>query len=173
MKGKLFTIIGIILMFGYFIKDSITPYDPTQVVMVGNDTLGRDWGAMAEQKARQNAQANTENSQNDAYGYGYNLTTTTPGSNPYMQSMYGADSMVYGSNNYYSNSAQQAQQDPFSRPKFNQENFSSVESTDGREIIVGYDRPEQQDNYYQQNNPEKIQTRHQREVGEPKMRYRD
>ncbi len=172
MKGKLFTIIGIVLMFGYFIKDSITPYDPTQVVMVGNDTLGRDWGAIAEQKARQSAQVNADNSSADAYGYGM-ATTTTLGSNPYMHNMYGADTMVYGSNNYYSNSPQQTQQDPFSKPKFNQDNYSTVESTDGREIIVGYDRPEQQDNYYQQNNPEKIQTRHQREVGEPKMRYRD
>ena len=171
MKGKFFTIIGIVLLFGYFIKDSITPYDPTQVVMVGNDTLGRDWGAIAEQKARQNAQNSADNSAVDAYGY--NITTTTPGSNPYMHNMYGADSMTYGSNAYYNNSAQQTSQDPFSRPKFNQDNYSSVESTDGREIIIGYERPEQQENNQQYNNPEKIQTRHQREVGEPKMRYRD
>jgi hypothetical protein len=57
IKGKILTIAGIVLIFGYFISESFKdPSDPTQVVMVGNDTLGRDWGAMAEQIEREKMQ---------------------------------------------------------------------------------------------------------------------
>ena len=50
IKGKILTIAGIVLIFGYFISESFKDTtDPTQVVMIGNDTLGRDWGALADQ----------------------------------------------------------------------------------------------------------------------------
>lgn len=165
IKGKIFTIIGIVLLFGYFIKDSINPYDPSKdVIMIGNDTLGRDWGAMAEQNARNNAPQQSGYNVADAYDY------SKIGNNPYTQNnhQYGMDS----SNPYYTNSAP-IDQDPFSRPKLNQDNYSSIQSSDGREIITGYARPEEVDNWdTPENNYRKIETRHQKETGEPKMKYR-
>ncbi|MEN9448426.1 MAG: hypothetical protein RJA25_1716 [Bacteroidota bacterium] len=151
IKGKILTIVGIVLIFGYFIVDSVKPYDPTQVVMVGNDTLGRDWGAMAlqqEQAERQRAaEAQMQMEGQDG------ATMANPYINPY-------SAMV------------PVDQDPFSRPKFNQDNYATVESPDGREIVTGYARPEE-DPDNPQYNENRIKTRHQLETGEPKMRYKD
>ena len=60
MKGKIFTIVGIVAIFGYFISESFkNTYDPTKIVLSGTDTLGQDWGAIADQKLMEaNAQAN-------------------------------------------------------------------------------------------------------------------
>ncbi len=155
IRGKIFTITGIVLLFGYFIKDSLKdPYDPTQVVMIGNDTLGRDWGAMAEQ-----AISKTQQSQNDD-----NTIKSISSENE-------SDSLAsIASSN-----------DPYGRQKFNQDNYSSILSPDGREIITGYARPEEaesEDNEENGNIPNRIQTRHQKEkykkqVEEPDMIYRE
>lgn len=163
IKGKIFTIIGIVLLFGYFIMDSITPSNPSQVVLIGNDTLGRDWGAMAEQVARSRQQIEAEN--NVAGGYVVDLSGQN--NNPYSH-MYGVDS-----NGAYT-ATTPASQDPFMQQKLNQDNYSSIESSDGREIITGYARPEEENNRNTpENNAAKIETRHQKEVTEPKMKYRD
>lgn len=145
VKGKILTIIGIVLIFGYFIVDSVKPYDPTQVVMVGNDTLGRDWGAMAAELERQEAGINTDQQQEQTGGEQLN-----PYYNPYAGVV-------------------PADQDPFSRPKLNQSNYATIESPDGREIVTGYSRPEETANNPDYNNS-RILTRHQIEVGQPQLR---
>jgi len=158
IRGKIFTIIGIVLMFGYFIKDSMRSYESTEAIMLGDDTLGRDWGAMAEQIAQSRMQIQAENSTTESYDM------ETWQKNPYG----GIDS-----NGTYT-ATTSLQQDPFARPKFNQDNYSTMESSDGREIITGYARPEEEDNRdTPENNERKIETRHHKEVGEPKMRYRE
>ncbi len=155
IRGKIFTIIGIVLLFGFLIKDSLkAPYDPTQVVLIGNDTLGRDWGALAEQLAREQMLQQASSNIQESYGTG---TSTM---------YYGVDSNgVYSSNSM--------QQDPFTRQKLNQDDYSSIESPDGREIITGYNRPEDQQEEEDQTSNRRFRTRHQREIGEPEMKYRD
>src|SRR4051812_33147086 len=88
MKFRLPTLAGIVLIFGYFIRESFvmpSSLDPTQVVMVGNDTLGRDWGAMADARDRAKAamlngepaagqQAQTQQQQSLLPGLGLPLT---------------------------------------------------------------------------------------------------
>ncbi|MFN8261253.1 MAG: hypothetical protein U0T69_10780 [Chitinophagales bacterium] len=155
IRGKIFTIIGIVLLFGFLIKDSLkAPYDPTQVVLIGNDTLGRDWGALAEQLAREQMLQQASSNIQESYGTG---TSTM---------YYGVDS-----NGVYS--ANSMQQDPFTRQKLNQDDYSSIESPDGREIITGYNRPEDQQEEEDQTSNRRFRTRHQREIGEPEMKYRD
>ena len=155
IRGKIFTIIGIVLLFGFLIKDSLkAPYDPTQVVLIGNDTLGRDWGALAEQLAREQMLQQASSNIQESYGTG---TSTM---------YYGVDSNgVYSSNSM--------QQDPFTRQKLNQDDYSSIESPDGREIITGYNRPEDQQEEEDQTSNRRFRTRHQREIGEPEMKYRE
>lgn len=158
IRGKIFTIIGIVLLFGYFIKDSFRDsYDPSQVVMVGNDTLGRDWGAMAEQAAllkqkmlNGNPEENNESQSSGEYKSGADSTLSI------------------------------SSEDPYSKQKFNQENYSSIQSPDGREIITGYSRPEEQEiqegSDNTQNVQSRIKTRHQKErpqIEEPSMIYRE
>ena len=156
IRGKIFTIIGIVLIFGYFISDSLKdPYDPTQVVLIGNDTLGRDWSAFAEANAKQQFMQSqvTEGSPADAYtAQQFNLLG------------YGIDS-----NGNYT-----VLEDPFKRQKFNQDNYATIQSPDGREIVVGYSRDEETENEDNEENFfRKIKTRHQTEIEEPEMRYKD
>lgn len=163
IKGKIFTIIGIVLLFGYLIKDSLKdPYDPTQVVMVNNDTLGRDWGALAEKIARDRIQIQVENSVAETPSLYANQNNA-------MINLYG-----YGID---SNGVYTTLDDPFKRRKFNQENYSSIESPDGREIITDYSRVEETENEItEENTTRKLKTRHQKETNEleePEMKYRD
>ncbi len=161
IKGKIFTIAGIVLLFGYFIKDSFKdPYDPTQVVMIGNDTLGRDWGAMAEQVANAGKNLNSEgevssvNSNSDVASVNSEKTAKEK------------DAELL-----------KTQQDPFNKQKLNKDNYSSIQSPDGREIITGYNRPEDPANNDDDDadpNNIKFKSRHQIEAGEePEMKYRD
>lgn len=115
MRGKFFTIIGIVLIFGYFIMESFKdPSDPTQVVMVGNDTLGRDWGAQADARDREIALQNgtlVEESGNQE----------NSGPANHMEN---------------SNALISEKEDPYTRNKINTNNYSTVESGDGREVIT-------------------------------------
>ena len=149
IKGKIFTIAGIVLIFGYFISESFKdPSDPTQVVMVGNDTLGRDWGAMAEQIARekmlQQAQMNEEMNPTGSAG-------------------------LNGNNAAIPNTLLSPDEDPYNNAKLNQDNYYSIESPDGREIITGYSRPEEQE----EEEGDRYKSRHQQELEEPQMIYRE
>lgn len=159
IRGKIFTIIGIVLIFGYFIQDSFKdPYDPTQVVMIGNDTLGRDWGAIAERVAYEKMLIQSQNSVAESPSL---HATQQLNQNPYG---YGLDS----------NGAFTGIDDPYKRQKFNQENYGTIESSDGREIVIDYSRMEETENENnEENNQRKIRTRHQKELGEPEMKYRD
>lgn len=115
MKGKIFTIIGIVAIFGYFISESFkNTYDPTKIVLSGLDTLGQDWGAIADQRLRdENALLHPElNEQAQA--------------------------------DIYSNAPQTLlNDDPFNRDKINSSNYSTIDDASGREIITGYTRQEQ------------------------------
>lgn len=149
MKGKLFTIVGIVLIFGYFITESIKndSSDPTKVVIVGNDTLGRDWGAMAEQKALEASQSL------------HSISSEDPSTGSTQNTNYGSGSLL------------DPKQDPYSRDKFNSSNYSTIQDASGREVVVGYDRPEEQ------GNQDPYSSRHQKEKGEvegdePQMQYR-
>ncbi|HNY55585.1 MAG: hypothetical protein IPP60_08880 [Sphingobacteriales bacterium] len=157
IRGKILTIAGIVLMFGYFIKDSLRdPYDPTQITMVGNDTLGRDWGAMAEQAIKNKALQNSE-------GDG-GLQTETDGE----------VNTLSKSSDKLNNINSEQEVDPFTKQKFDQNNYSTIISPDGREIITGYNRPEQvEEENEEENSVYRYTTRHQKEVGEPEMKYRD
>lgn len=136
MRGKLLTIAGIVLIFGYFIMESFrnpSSTDPTQVVMVGKDTLGRDWGAIADQKAREKEEL--FKSQQDASANEGEVAR---------KSLIGSD-------------------DPYQRSLFNSSDYSSIQAADGREIITGYNPIQQEEdnnNVYQN-----FQTRHQKESG--------
>ena len=113
IKGKILTIAGIIMIFGYFISESFKdPSDPTQVVMVGNDTLGRDWGAMAEQIEREKMQQ-----QNGGVEEGIEVLS---------------GEMDESANT----SLLDPSQDPLNRQKLDQNNYYSIESPDGREITT-------------------------------------
>lgn len=155
MKGKLLTIIGIVLVFGYFIKDSLedpVASNPNAIVIVGQDTLGRDWAAQAaerEQLAAQQAQ----------------------GANPDGQQQQQMD---------YSQPLINESNDPYAREKFSTESYMTVESPDGREIVTDYNNPynsvyENPLDLPDDNQDEsRYQTRHQSEIGsEPTMRYKD
>lgn len=149
IRGKILTITGIVLMFGYFIRDSLkAPYDPTQVVMIGNDTLGRDWGAMAEQLAKDRMPQSSEEGE-------------------------GLESMSDSAGILKSISSE-SYDDPLSRQKFNQENYATIESPDGREIIIGYNRPEEQQAEQDKEDFDngRYKSRHQLEASEPEMKYR-
>jgi hypothetical protein len=146
IKGKIFTIAGIVLIFGYFISESFKdPSDPTQVVMVGNDTLGRDWGAMAEQIEREKMQQ-----QNGGVEEGIEALS---------------GEMDESANT----SLLDPSQDPLNRQKLDQNNYYSIESPDGREIITGYSRPEEQ----VADDEDRYKSRHQQELEEPQMIYRE
>ena len=145
MQGKILTIIGIVLIFGYFIKESFqspSMSNPGQIIMVGNDTLGRDWGALAEQKAREKTQISEEN---DA---------------PKTQSANSATEVK---------SISSEDTDPFKKEKLDQNNYSSIQSAGGREIITGYNRPEEQNNLDINTQSDNYQTRHQREKGQQQV----
>lgn len=115
MKGKIFTIAGIVLIFGYFIWDSL--HDPINtpgaVVLSGNDTLGRDWGAAAEAKEKAAAEANASNATSDQP-----LVTAQ------------SKDLLSGTN-------------PYQVDKVNQSQYQTIQSADGRTIITGYDREEE------------------------------
>lgn len=152
IKGKILTIAGIVLIFGYFILDSFkSPQDATQVVMVGNDTLGKDWGALADQIERGKMQQEQVN--NDGGTGTGNMS-------------------ISSQNSKETNSLQNQDVDPFSREKFNKDNYSSIESPDGREIITDYSRQEQQE----QDENDRYKSRHQKErspLEEPEMIIRE
>mgnify|MGYP000869302075 CR=1 FL=1 len=146
MRGKLITIIGIVLVFGYFITESIrnNASDPTQIVIVGNDTLGRDWGAIAEQKLLEASQT--------------------------VNSISSEDPESITNQNKNSGSLLDPSQDPYSKDKFNSSNYSTVQDASGREVIINYERPEEQED------PDSYLSRHQKEKGinqEPEIQYRD
>ncbi len=149
IRGKILTIAGIVLIFGYFISESFkSPFDSTQVIMVGNDTLGRDWGALNDLKDR-------ENLQTEAPSTGENQLGTIDDSKEVKNI---------------------SSEDPLTRNKFNQENYSTIESPDGREIITGYNRPEEQENDDESENDDTYKTRHQRErnqIEEPSIIYKE
>ena len=144
MKGKLITLIGIVLIFGYFILESFrnpSSSDPTQVVMVGNDTLGRDWGAIADQKAKE--KQDMLKGQQDA-------NTPTAEADASRKSLLGND-------------------DPYKNDKFNSSGYTTIQAADGREIITGYNPTDDAENPDQN-----YETRHQKEQGrrqteEPQM----
>lgn len=123
MKGKIFTIIGIVAIFGYFISESFkNTYDPTKIVLSGTDTLGQDWGAIADQKLME---ANA-------------VQTNTDGSPIEVTDIYSnaPQTLLYD--------------DPYTRDKISSSNYSTVEDGSGREVITGYTREEQleqNDNY--------------------------
>lgn len=151
MKGKLITIAGIVLIFGYFITESFkNQSDPTQVVMIDGDTLGRDWGAMAEQKAKEAAGLNSISSES---GEGIKSISSEDNSKASLS----------------------VQEDPYSRQKLKSSDYSSIQDASGREVITGYNRPEEQEN------EDPYQTRHQKEKGknmndiaeEPTIIYRE
>jgi dihydrofolate reductase len=141
IKGKILTIAGIVVIFGYFIWESFNQpdfSDPNAVIMVGADTLGRDWGAIADQQAAQQAgTAAPTGSLQDAYST--------------------------GGNNMYGQGLIQQQDDPYQRDKFNADNYSTIQSADGREIITEYDREEDDEQF------ERFETRHQKETKEIRL----
>lgn len=122
MKGKLFTIIGIVAIFGYFISESFkNTYDPTKIVLSGLDTLGQDWGAIADQRLRDE--------------------------NALLHPELNAETQV----DIYSNAPQTLlTDDPYTRDKINSSNYSTIQDDNGREVVTGYTRQEQleeNDNY--------------------------
>lgn len=122
IKGKLFTIAGIVLIFGYFILDSIknpTSQDPTAIVIVGGDTLGRDWGALADQREREQQLAEA------------GLTEPKEEEIPVTVKPLISE-----------------QEDPYTRNKINSSNYSTIQDASGREVITGYNREEQQEDQY-------------------------
>ncbi len=129
--------------------------DPNGFVMVGNDTLGRDWGAMAAERERM-AAANAVNSNEIAPVLDYaNLNAKTAPENT----------------NYYSGSLLQ-NSNPYAEEKLDQNNYTSIEAGDGREIITGYEREEEKEPIY------RFQTRHQKETGksvvsEPQIKFKE
>ncbi len=159
IKGKIFTIAGIVLVFGYFIMDSLrvpTASNSEAIIMVGNDTLGRDWGAQAAQLQQAALAGTTEGTLEGGEGVNPN--------------MYGTGPLIDASN------------DPYLKEKFDNNNYSTEMSVDGREMIIDYNNPygntsfdeenANQDNILY-NNEERYKTRHQTEVIEPQMRYKD
>jgi hypothetical protein len=156
MKGKILTIAGIVLIFGYFIAESFrNPSDPTQIVMIGDDTLGRDWGAMAEQKLKEASDAVTQKNEDEQTAITAN-------------SFYNATPLV------------KENEDPYSREKLNSSNYSTIQDGSGKEVIVGYNRPEEQvdnDNYQTRHQKERNQTNNNQTennpITEPEIKYRD
>jgi len=153
IKGKIFTILGIILVFGYFIKDALqdpVSSDPNAIVIVGQDTLGRDWGAQAAMReqmaAAQGQQQGVADPQQNA-NYNPSLINET--------------------------------NDPYAREKFSTESYMTVESPDGREIVTEYNNPYNSVNENPLDLPDdeqdesRYRTRRQSEMGEPTMKYRD
>lgn len=144
MRGKFFTVIGIVLIFGYFIMESFKdPSDPTQVVMIGNDTLGKDWGAQADARDREIALQNGTLVEE------------------------GGDAENNGPANHMENSNAliSEKEDPYSRSKVNMNDYSSVQNGDGREIITGVSTPEEGNS----SNNYNYLSRRQLERGESKM----
>lgn len=131
MKGKIFTIAGIVLIFGYFIWDSFHDplKNPGEVVLSGNDTLGKDWGAAADAK-----EAAAKKSAEPQSGANAGNSTASP-------------TTLLGS------------EDPYSKDKINQDNYSTMQAADGRTIITGNEQAEEV-------SPEdKYKSRHQLEKG--------
>lgn len=154
IKGKIFTIIGIVLVFGYFIKDALqdpVASNPEAIVIVGQDTLGRDWGAQA---ANQQQMVATQGQQSgDMYGQ------QVPNSNQPLINEYN---------------------DPYAREKFSTESYMTEQSPDGREIVTEYNNPYNSANENPLDLPDEEQdesrfkTRRQSEMGiEPTMKYKD
>ncbi|HRH58546.1 MAG TPA: hypothetical protein PLS10_12920 [Chitinophagales bacterium] len=148
IRGKILTITGIVLIFGYFIRESfVSPSSSNvnQIIMIGNDTLGKDWGSIANQR-EQEQQSGRSNE-------GTALTSATEETNATIKD------------------------DPFSREKFDQGNYSSIQSPDGREIITNYDRPEDIGSPDINSQTDNYQTRHQQEKGqiteEPSINYKE
>jgi hypothetical protein len=157
MKGKFFTVIGIVVIFGYFIMESFRdPSDPTQVVMVGNDTLGRDWGAQADARDREIARQNGLLAEEEQGQNGL--------ANPGGDNLYDAPTLLDGN-------------DPLEKDRSYSGNYSTIQSADGREIITGtYGDNEE---YDEEQNTTNYKTRRQLEregggtVEEPAMIYRE
>lgn len=152
IKGKIFTILGIILVFGYFIKDALqdpVSSDPNAIVIIGQDTLGRDWGAQAAMREQMAASEGLGQDELDVKGANNN------------------QSLINETN------------DPYAREKFSTESYMTEESPDGREIVTEYNNPYNSANENSLDLPEdeqysgNYQTRRQSEMGEPTMKYRD
>ena len=160
MKYRIFTISGIVLLFGYFIMDSFRNAssidDPNRVVMVGGDTLGRDWGAQADERERaKKAQAEGSASTDEVTSGGVASTDGVPGSSK------------SNSNQYTSSSDLMQGDNPYEKPKLNSSDYSTVLDANGREVITGYTPDE--------NGSQNFETRHQREAGrnEPTIKYKE
>ncbi|MCB0508001.1 MAG: hypothetical protein R2739_02850 [Chitinophagales bacterium] len=162
IRGKILTIAGIVLVFGYFILDSFRVpsfNNPDAIIMSGNDTLGRDWGAIADQREQEGLR--TISSEDEE------------GSSKATVGVFSNQPLVNSSN------------DPFLREKLNTDNYSTQMSPDGREIVTGYDNPygstkfnekgkeDDNENDLLYDNEERYKTRHQIETSsEPQMKYR-
>jgi len=149
MKGKIFTIAGIVMIFGYFISESLkNPTDPTQVILIGNDTLGQDWGAIADQKMREAADAISQNNAVDI------------------------NSQAKAAENFYSGQPLiNNQNDPYSRDKLNPSSYSTLEDGSGREVITDYNRTEQEDN--EEDHYLSRRQKERNETEEPEIKFRD
>ena len=147
MKVKIPTIIGIVLLFGYFIRESFknpSSIDPTQVVMVGNDTLGRDWGAMADQKEKEKAELLKLEEDKSNVADHSDTKSLLERDDPYNQ-----------------------------KEKLNSADYSTVQAADGREIITGYN-PNQGEEDGSENYETRHQKELTKKVTkEPEMKYRE
>jgi hypothetical protein len=122
MIYKIPTVIGIVLIFGYFFWDSFHDGsgDPAKITLTGADTLGRNWDAIAaekDQKLAENAANSVAAELNSEKDDGNNLLL-----NPKDDPLYSTD--------------------PLLGNKENLNNYSTIESADGREIIIGNNEEE-------------------------------
>ncbi|MFN8283091.1 MAG: hypothetical protein U0U67_07730 [Chitinophagales bacterium] len=123
---KIPTILGIALIFGFFFWDSIAndTSDPTKIVLSDKDTLGRNWDAMAEQKALQLKQQTEMNAVDAVQAEKNEITPMSlrPLLNP--------------------------SEDPLRTDKSSEYNYTSVPAGDGREIITGIDNSDDNEDKY-------------------------
>ncbi|MDB5227842.1 MAG: hypothetical protein JWN78_2035 [Bacteroidota bacterium] len=158
MKYRILTISGIVLLFGYFIMDSFknssSLEDPNRVVLVGGDTLGRDWGAQADERERVKKQQAEGTAADDDGSNTASVNAGTPAGNKSSTNQFSSDNLTQG-------------QDPYEKQKLNSSDYSTVMDGNGREVITGYN-PEENDN-------QNFETRHQREAGrnEPTIKYKE
>lgn len=131
---KIPTILGIVLIFGFFFWDSISndTSDPTKIVLSDKDTLGRNWDAIAEERNLKLKQQ-TEMNAVDIVESGKNEITPMS-----MRPLLSPSD------------------DPLRTEKSNDYSYTSVPSGDGREIITGTDNSEE-------DNEDRYMSRHDRE----------
>lgn len=113
------------LIFGFFFWDSFHDGsgDPTKIVLSGADTLGRDWGAIAEKKVTDEIDPNAIVTPTELQSYGDIDAGTIK-------------------------SATKLDINPLEVDKNASYNYTSVPSPDGREIITGVDNSDEENNRY-------------------------